>query len=312
MLVRATGSVVYLLGVVGCETGFCARLLRSSDDGLHFERVTLPTVGHASAVVSVAAVLYLQFSNPEDGYLLSHEVLYVTNDGARTWHVADFGPKELVLSIAASSRFAYATLSHCAGAGCEADRLVRSIAGSSRWIIASKFRMNNVGWFLDAAVGDRVWLGTGGGTGNVALSLSANEGKSFTVVWREPVLGCELTPTSDAVVWLDCSGGMEGDWYRSTDGGRHFHYIPYNSSEGAPFDPVTNMVAFYLPAAGVQVYRTTDAGASFQRRGAIPVKGGQGARVLFANAAQGLALVSPQNRMFRTSDGGATWIWVRL
>ena len=80
---------------------------------------------------------------------------------------------------------------------------------------------------------------------------------------------------------------MEGDWYRSTDGGRHFHYIPYNSSEGAPFDPVTNMVAFYLPAAGVEVYRTTDAGASFQRRGAIPVKGGQGARVSFANAARG-------------------------
>ena len=91
-------------------------------------------MGHASAVVSAAAVLDLQFSNPEDGYLLSHEVLYVTNDGARTWHVADFGPKELVLSIAAVlTRFAYATLSHCAVAGCEADRLVRSIAGSSRW-----------------------------------------------------------------------------------------------------------------------------------------------------------------------------------
>jgi photosystem II stability/assembly factor-like uncharacterized protein len=313
MLIRASGSVVYLLGTVGCETGLCGRLLRSSDDGLHFERVTLPKVGHASAVVSADAVLDFQFSNPGDGYLLNHEVLYVTNDGARTWHVADFGPKQLVLSIAATSRFAYATLSHCAVAGCEADRLVRSIAGSSRWTVASDLRANNVGGFsLDAAVGERVWLGTGGGTGDVTISLSVTEGKSFQLVWSQLVLGCDLTPTSDTVVWLDCSGGMEGDWYRSTDGGRHFRYIPYNSSEGAPFDPVTNMVAFYLPAAGVEVYRTTNAGASFQRRGAIPVRGEQGAQVSFANPARGLALVSPQNELFRTSDGGATWMRVRL
>ena len=180
MLVRATGSVVYLLGVVGCETGFCARLLRSSDDGLHFERVTLPKVGHASAVVSAAAVLYLQFSNPEDGYLLSHEVLYVTNDGARTWHVADFGPKELVLSIAATSRFAYATLSHCAG---RAVRPTASSGPSPGPHVGSLLRSSGrttLGVLPDAAVGDRVWLGTGGGTGNVALSLSVNEGKSFT------------------------------------------------------------------------------------------------------------------------------------
>jgi hypothetical protein len=51
-------------------------------------------------------------------------------------------------------------------------------------------------------------------------------------------------------------------------------------------------------------------------RGKVPVKDVQGADVSFANRQQGLVLVSPlvapPNELFRTNDGGVTWIRVRV
>ena len=315
-LVRASGNVVYLLGSAGCSARLCSRLLRSSDDGLHFVRASLPSVAHSTAPIALDSIRYLQFANPEDGYLLvgsTPGVLYMTDDGARTWPVVRFGRHASVLSIATTPQSAYVTVSHCKGEYCGADRLARSLVGSALWTVVSAIPANKEGgWSLEAAVGKRVWLGTGGGTGDVKLALSANEGKSFVLVWSEPVLGCDLTPTSDAVVWLDCSGGMMGDWFRSTDGGRTFRALSIRPYHSDPFDPVSDTVAFYLPAAGVQLYRTANAGRSFGERGVIPVKGAQGASVSFVGASHGLALVGPQQELFRTSDGGVTWTRVQV
>ena len=229
MLIRASANVVYLLGSVGCSAGDFPRLLRSTDEGLHFARVALPRVGHSTAAIAFDSVRYLQFANPRSGYLLSGSVpgvLYMTDDGARTWQVVSFGHDTSVLSVATTPQLVYVTVSHCQGDYCEADRLATSLAGSARWTVVSDIHANKTGgWSLEAAVGQQVWLGTGGGTGDVKLALSANGGRTFALIWNEPVLGCGLTPTSDTVIWLDCSGGMEGDWFRSTDGGRKFRRL---------------------------------------------------------------------------------------
>ncbi len=232
----------------------------------------------------------------------------MTDDGARTWQVVSFGHDTSVLSVATTPQLVYVTVSHCQGDYCEADRLATSLAGSARWTVVSDIHANKTGgWSLEAAVGQQVWLGTGGGTGDVKLALSANGGRTFALIWNEPVLGCGLTPTSDTVIWLDCSGGMEGDWFRSTDGGRKFKALPIRPYHSDAFDPVSDSIAFYLPGAGPQVYRTSNAGRSFDARGVIPVKAPEGVEVSFANGALGLALVGPQQELFRTKDGGVTW-----
>ena len=310
---RASATVVYVSGSVGCPTGLCARMLRSNDDGLHYERVNLPTVARTESAMTLDSLIEdAQFASPSDGYLIVNGVFYMTNDGARTWHVVSFGPKESVLAVATTPQWAYATVSDCSFA-CGTDQLARSVTGSMDWLVVSVARARTTATEVAAAVGQSVWLASGIGRAEVTLSLSTNEGKTFVVVWRQPMVDCGLYPPSDTVVWLDCSGGMMGDWFRSTDGGRHFRFIPIETYHGVPFDPVTNTVAFYLPEASTQVYRTTNGGESFKLRGVIAVKGEvYGVKVSFANALQGLALVYPQEELFRTTDGGVTWTRVRV
>jgi len=320
MMARASGTVVYVLGTVACPTGVCSRLLRSSDDGSSFEPVSLPVPGFV-----VGAVQELRFANPTDGYLLYgqpvNDVLYVTDDSAHSWRAVNFGSKLSVLSIATTPQLAYATVSKPSAGRWGSYRLARSVAGSSNWTVVSVARAERYSETLvGAAVGERVWLVAGNGTGDVTLSLSVNEGTSFTDIWNGAgLISCGPFATSDTVVWLDCSGGTMADWFRSTDGGRHFRFIsalrPYHT---APFDPVGNTVVFTcLPAgSGADVYRSTNGGETFEVRGKVPVKDVQGADVSFANRQQGLVLVSPlvapPNELFRTNDGGVTWIRVRV
>jgi len=305
-LVRASVTVVYVLKGVECPSGQCVRLFRSNDDGLHFEQVNLPKEVRTQPAVTVDSFFeQAQFPTPSDGYLPVNFELYMTNDGARTWHVVSFGRKESVLTVAATSKWAYAMLSECKFA-CGTDELARSATGSSHWSIVSvAHASHSQPPEVAAAVGDRVWLMSGIGTGEITILVSTNEGNTFSVVWREPMINCGLYPTSERVVWLDCSGGMMGDWFRSTDGGRHFQALPIFPYHSDPFDPVNSTVAFYLPATSAQVRVTTNGGESFESRGVLPVKGAViAAELSFATPQQGLVLVWPANELFVTTNGG--------
>lgn len=69
-LTRANSStVVCVVGSVKCSNVLCLRLLRTSDNGTHFETVSLPPIP-ANPVSSTGLLDELVFANANDGYAL--------------------------------------------------------------------------------------------------------------------------------------------------------------------------------------------------------------------------------------------------
>jgi len=318
-LVRVSASVVYVGGTVPCSTGDCASLLRSDDDGVTFHKIGLRLPPGVTAKSFVNAVSAAQFQTPSDGYIVISDKLYASTDAGRTWHDVNFGASTLVSSIATTPSFTYASVSTC-GFVCSRSYLERSQTGSFHWSVVSVEHSAPLGYTTEVAgaVESRVWLLSGGAKGEVNLSLSNDAGRSFRVVWSEPMLYCRVYLTSARTVWLFCSGGMIGDLWRSTDG-EHFVYLPYTVYHSDPFDPVSGAVAFYSLPDAPEVYRTMDGGQNFQDRGAVPVKQGEPADISFSNAEDGLALVQPTtgetagaSTLWRTTSGGTSWMKVEL
>src|SRR4051794_23861353 len=110
---------------------------------------------------------------------------------------------------------------------------------------------------------------------------------------------------------------------RSDDGGQTFRRLPFTSSERRCS---TTILAFsfssadsgFLLLADGTVLRTTDGGASFQKRVSVPgtPATGSGAETAtdidFVSPTVGVATTSagPDGHVYRTTDGGGSWVLV--
>jgi photosystem II stability/assembly factor-like uncharacterized protein len=156
------------------------------------------------------------------------------------------------------------------------------------------------------------------------LLVSHDGGRSF-VRLAAPVLdgpACALTASSSAVLWAQCTTGMDVALFRSADGGRHFAPIApsfaLSGTGNVTFAPLSASTAFLYPGGSLSsVFLTTDGGARFTRLGSLPFDNGGVATFVFFGTREALALGEPRplggreetapDVLERTADGGRSW-----
>ena len=306
-----------------CGTG-CFLLRRTTDNGALFRFETLPPLHYESDSLT-GNLDQLVFANTEDGYALIGvgvpTSLYVTLDGAGSWHRAKIASGVTILGFAATSNQLYAVVARCSKSmACTQYQLARSNLNARRWTLVAlpKWPLHmGVGM---GAYGSTVWL-TQQSTRTVWLLTSRNRGATFTRS-SAPDIGsvyaCRMTATSDETIWADCPTGMEVSFLYSGDGGTTWIRVPngqFSGTGGGFFDPVSSALAYLdfgsanSPGAK-NLYRITDAGRSVKAVGELPCKMADG--LVFTDATHGFAACDQNNSyastvLLQTSNGGISW-----
>ncbi len=132
-----------------------------------------------------------------------------------------------------------------------------------------------------------------------ALFASSDGGAS----WTQLAVPASLSSPLNGIVFVDDQHGwvFGNDNYRTTDGGDNWEQIPFLGS--------TYFMRFYTPSFGLA---TGNFGASVSRDGGLHWAASPDGMTGFAFAADLVGLgVSAANGLFRTTDGGATFVPVR-
>lgn len=326
LIARASSTVVYVLARLARagRSAPAAELLRSTDSGGTFERVSWPAVRTpAGAALPVRA---LTFINPADGLAVigtlgQHEPLLMTVDGARSWHQVQLTGSGSVWSVSGGAGEAYALVLTCGTTQrCHDLRLYRAAAGSLRWAREAALGTRGAagaGGIGMAGYGASVWLTTGNGLApQVGLLHSGDSGHSFHREAALTAIACWAAATSARVVWATCPEGMSVSFLRLTAGSTHPRQLPVTGAgTGNTFlDPLSDNAVYFGtalgPHAGLSLSR--DAGRSFTRTGPLPgPSSGISTSLALLTARDGLALV-PGAALYRTTNSGASWIRVHL
>jgi hypothetical protein len=338
MLTRVgSSSVVYLLGFDSCQRVACLRLLRTTNNGASFTRVTAPPTTASKGSI-IGSLEQLVFASAQVGYALEAKgngnILFATFNGGRTWK-KELEPKgsTALLGLTVTSHMLYAVTSHCAkqpngNEGCTDYQLQRASLAVKHWSSSAIPNGRKFPWgFLGnvAAFGPNVWL-TEGAKWSL-LASSHNYGATFTT-YTPPspalisVAGCDLTAISSTALWSQCPTGMQVSFYFSDDAGTKWVGVPtdqFMGTGGGYFDPVSSSLA-YLDYGGPRpLYRVTNSGHDVTKVGVLrcsSVNSSIGSLV-FTSELAGLAICTPQDNwstalLERTSDGGATWSRLKL
>jgi photosystem II stability/assembly factor-like uncharacterized protein len=253
----------------------------------------------------------LVFANANDGFAYVPEtggLLYATHDGGRSWS-ASLGAVENV-AVGGGHVFAI-TLRH---------GLERSPVGADTW---TELQSAHAGaqpiWASIAADGSRVWLlGPPRRKPDAdTIQFSSDSGRTFTS-YRGPCyfdLPGRLVPSGAGDVWAVCPSGMMASLLRSTNGGRAFP-LPrsFHDPGGVRYPLLTNGGQIYqlsqdaavlYPGVGAPLYRTSDAGRSWERAGESWTQADAPFWLGFPTGQVGYALDS--TKLWRTKDAGRSW-----
>ncbi len=189
--------------------------------------------------------------------------------------------------------------------------------------------MCNQAWLITVGPDDRVWLTTDNG----GIAVSADAGQS----WQWKNAGLEnhnvfspvvIDPKEPRRMYLGTSGGF----YKSEDGGENWKAVwnglgqPSASSHAGWMGAVTlapdDGKIVYLgrgtrggqgggqaPKVSGEIFRSTDYGDSFQVIGSIGA-GNQVRTIAVSPLNPRLLLVASDHGLFRSEDGGTTWVTV--
>ena len=324
LVARASTSVVYVLGTTRRGSGASAtRLFRSDNGGQTFFSVRVPVLRSARTgkALPVRALTFLSpaYGIAITGTSLQPEPLLVTTDGARSWHRVSLGSAGRVRAVAGGDGQAYALVLTCSQAGnCHDVRLYRSTVGSLSWSrVSAAGTAGAAGADLIsiAAWGSTVWLTVGNGeTPAPALLVSTNSGRSFHREAALAAVACWQSADSLSVVWVTCSEGMSLAFVRFASGVRRMLPVTGAGTGNTFLDPISGSTAIFGTALGnfVGLYETRNGGRSFTKIGRLPgPSAGISTTVTFLTARDGLGLVYG-GPLLRTTDGGTTWVTVRL
>lgn len=292
-------SDVWILG--GGDT-----LLRSTDAGSHFVRVSFPSLPTAGTVPTVV------FANANDGFAYvpgRGGLLYATHDGGRSWSASLRGAAD----VAVGGGYTFAvTLKH---------GLERSPVGADTW---TELPGEHAKGAAIAVEGSRVWLlGPPRRKPDAdTIQLSSDSGRTFTQ-YRGPCyfdLPGRLAPSGGSDVWAVCPSGMMAGLLRSTDGGRTFPVTRsfHNTgglrlptlTNGAQIYPLTRDAAVLYPGVGAPLYRTADGGKTWTPAGEPWTQQHAPFWLGFPTGSVGYAVAS--TKAWRTTDAGRTWRSVQL
>ena len=344
LMARASPEVVYLLGTAWGASPARNELLRSTDDGGHFQVVTAPPGTAPNAQAPLGNPDQLTFVSPEDGFAVRDardngspgtSSVVVTENGGESWRSATL-PIEphnppwakgvtLVGPVWATGGPVYEVAINCtSGSDCPRYQLYRAKNWPSRWAPVASPESGSR-WFNAAgsiglsAFGDRVWLITGNGMGVVNLFGSADDGDSFRLLQANlPGNWCGVGPMSSELVWLTC-GNMMVSFYRSVDAGQRFVALPVTgvgSTGHTALWPTPGPLMFFVTEPGPSgFYRSSNDGRSFEKLRGLPTAfGPNGSNISdlsFGGPRHGLLLTST-GTLWRTLDGGTIWARVRM
>ncbi len=277
----------------------------------------------------------MQFANVNDGYaivgLTDPTVLYVTVNGARTWHRVSMGTGVTTLGLTTTANSIVAVTGVCSrnGDSCHDYRIGRSSLSAQRWSSRSMpiGRSGKLVWgfpYVPAAFGNEVWISEQP-PGPAVIFYSRDRGMSFKKVVT-PKLGsvnaCALIPESASNLWADCPTGMEVSFFFSKDAGTTWTSIPqqqFSGTGGGYFDPATSNLAFLDYGGSAPFVRIATAPRSATKLGALSCSKVNSSinGLIFTNTRDGLALCFPGDlpaagRLERTTDGGSRWLAVPL
>ncbi|MBD3236036.1 MAG: hypothetical protein GF330_04985 [Candidatus Eisenbacteria bacterium] len=294
----------YGLQYVGAEIWIAAQystILRSRDEGASWE-----WQNHAPIWSSVA------WSSPYDGWLvagshvLSDGYCLRTRDGGASWHRdqdAPGGSRVQFIDAHAGWMFFEGN----------AARIWRTVDGGQSW---SWHSVGGGGWIEDVQFvnADRGWAHGGGGT----IKRSDDGG----VTWTHQASGTNdfvqavdfITPSEGWAV--GGYGGGNGFVRHTTDGGDQ--WLPQTPAYPHHFQDVTFLddQRGWLCAVGGFVHRTLDGGQSWSIVGSVPhsyteeivMEDQQTGWLVARNHAGGGPDEDGRGFIYRTADGGASWI----
>lgn len=321
-------NVVYVLGHSGCETSSCLRLVRTNDALSGYTTVTLPPVVSAQGNPS-GSLGQMIFANTRDGYAVDEvkgeSRLYVTHDGARSWH-SKLLPRGLVIrDLAVSAPDVYVVTVRCANQGdgassCSDYELFHSDLAASHWTVTHIPDGNFSTWgYLGrpAVRGDKVWFSAQ--LHDPILISSLNAGKSFEshgAAKLQSTVGCALTATSGMSLWAECPTGMFVSLFFSGDAGRSWKPLvspnnqEFSGTGGGAFEPVSGDIAyidFGDTVSGPNVSRVFGGARESIAVGRLSCPAV--VSLVFTNKDNGLAICSdyPGAYFERSTDGGVHW-----
>ena len=226
-------------------------LLRSTDDGEHFQAVTAPPGTAPSAGAPLGDIEHLSFVSPEEGFVvraaeddgvLGPTSVVVTEDGGESWRLVDLpveprnlpwdkgvtlvGPVQPV--VARSTRW------RSRAPAAPTARLPPLPRGELVFSSGPRGQPGEREQLVQCCRQHRPFRRRGPGVayygerqGVVNLFGSADDGNSFRLLTANFTRNsCGLGPTSSQLVWLTCDGGMMMTFYRSTDAGERFVALP--------------------------------------------------------------------------------------
>lgn len=308
---------VWVLGERRCAVSSCrAVAYRSGDGGSSWRRLHIPkTPFRSDPSAATSGVSQIAFANDKTGWLFGPD-LWVTNTGGDSWRRVDV-PGD-VEGLAAGRGAVWAMVGVCTpGQGCEAQALLRARLPSGRFEpVTLPGPLIGGGPVPDlAASGDTVAVLTNlppvpPGDHNL-LEVTTDGGATWTSR-RAPCfneLGGELS-VSGMSVWAVCPTGSLAHVYVTT-GGRFKTVDVF----GGPLPSFTDVTALAPDTAltvvlGARVFRTTNAGGSWQRVQLPPqARQGEGMVAAFSSPIHGYAVTigATGSGLMRTDDGGQHW-----
>jgi len=330
-----SSNVVYVLATTGCAQPSCLRLLRTTVVAESFAFEALPPVQFSQGTLT-GTLHSMQFANVNDGYAIVGATgptsLYVTLNGARTWHKVTIqkGARALGLTTTANAIYAITGVCSPSGTSCGDYRIDRSPLSANQWTssripIGHSAKTGLWGFpYVPAAFGSEVWISEQP-PGAAIIFYSRDGGRSFQKL-TTPKLGsinaCGLIPESAVAIWADCPTGMQESFFFSSDAGASWTQVPqkqFFGTGGGYFDPVSASLAFLDYGATRPLVRITTSPRMATTVGVLScskinssVNG-----LIFTNARDGLALCFPGDRqavgrLEKTTDGGSTWLDISL
>jgi hypothetical protein len=316
----------WLLGSAPCSAGSCPAIITTTDGGTSWRSVTAPGPPlQSNGSAANGGVSHLRFATSEIGWAFGPG-LYATYDGGEQWHAIHLGG--WIQDLEPGLGRVYATVfpgsypPTCAttGSTCPNEQLWTSPVVSQQWSLDSA-----TGDFAgDVAVhGDNVYLQPAeSGLIVIGLLVSTDQGGHFT---KFSGVGygrdCELSPTTDTVIWAFCSTGNFGKGLVSNDGGRTFAVTPLgpqcpNSSTlvGASATVAIGACA----GTGDPLEQTLDGGQTFIAVQSPPDQIGEWSLIGFTDSEDGYAFWIDESTvpftqiLWHTTDGGAHWSEVTI
>jgi hypothetical protein len=322
-------GLFYVLVSEPCGDTRCLHLYRTRDavqsivqPPLRYVPLVMPPYGRLARTPQ-GTVMAMVFVTQKIGYILEGnseaQDLYVTTNGAHSWHRSPIPRGDTIWGLTATSTHLYALFLHCSFAsdGCNYMDLEHAPLRATNWrgvkIPFGNFYAQPLGqvtghgemmMFAESSKdGERIYVSHNGGRTFVSSTHSKLKGS----------LGCSLLAEDVQRVWAVCASNTGETLHLSDDSGSSWSVFvrhPHDVTPSGIFAPTdTNNFAYFYTGAATRNIVRMNLGANREH-----IVGTLGCRSVasmnFLNVADGYAvcdLVNGATALDRTTNGGESW-----